>query len=384
MSPQYICRLPIYDRKLRTYGYELRAFGHAANDETDSLSDRLAQIDWSDLSNASPVLVGATPANLEWLSQQSWPKDRVILALPRDPFDDDRVRSLCADGYRIALRPSPELPPTTADQAALYTLPAPEIERYGALTINGARPQGTNTLVFGIEREEEFDRASTVGCDLFQGGFFQRPRLVDDMDLEANRLSVLHLLARLQEPGVTGKEIEDIVRQDATISFKLLRMLNFAFWGVPKEVESIRRAVVFFGLERLRNWASVMLVNAIDFQPRELLTTAMVRARMCEQLACHLGRANGERYYLTGLFSLLDSMMKAPMSQILQVVGLLPEIDEALLRRTGPMGEVLAAVIEFERANPAFASGLTLPDERYPQIAYWDAIRNAAAAQAAF
>jgi EAL and modified HD-GYP domain-containing signal transduction protein len=157
-------------------------------------------------------------------------------------------------------------------------------------------------------------------------------------------------------------------------------LVNSAFFGVTKRVDSIRRAVTFLGLQRVKNWASVILVNSVDYRPRELLITAMVRARACELSAEQLKRPNTERYYIAGLFSLLDAIMDVPIGNILRHLNLDDSINEALLRGSGPIGEVLRAVIAFERAEPGEIHGCQL-EPGVPARVYLESIRWATEAR---
>ncbi|MFN3919844.1 MAG: hypothetical protein ACK4JF_06090, partial [Methylohalobius sp.] len=89
-------------------------------------------------------------------------------------------------------------------------------------------------------------------------------------------------------------------------------------------------------------------VNAIDYKPRELLITALVRAHICEAIAGQLGRSDAEQSYIVGLFSLLDAIMDAPMEEILRHINLVDEINQALLYGSGPLGPVLQTTLCLE------------------------------------
>jgi len=207
---------------------------------------------------------------------------------------------------------------------------------------------GFRMLAKNIETPDQYLMFKELGFDYFQGEYFERPKLIGGTVIPANRIAVIDLLARLQDPDVKIEEIEDIVSQDITLSYKLLRLINAAYFGMPQRVESVKRATVFFGLERIKNWASVILFNAIDYKPRELLVTALVRARTCEILAQHLGLENPGSYYVAGMFSTLDAIMDAPMPSILERLQLVDDIRVALLEGSGPIGEMLTSILAVE------------------------------------
>jgi EAL and modified HD-GYP domain-containing signal transduction protein len=226
-----------------------------------------------------------------------------------------------------------------------------------------------------LETSEQCQHFQTLGFDYFEGDFFLHPRLIHGCDLPANRLGLLRLLTRIQSPNIDIQEIEDLFRQDLILSYKLLRVINSAYFGMPKRVDSIRRAVLLFGLERIKNWASVVLVNAVDFRPRELLTTALVRARACEALAQNLGLAPSEPYYLAGLFSMLDAIMDAPLPQILAQMNLVETLNRALLNGDGIMGEILTTVTAYERGDFSSVPLLNFTQEDIPMRTFLEAIQ---------
>ena len=103
--------------------------------------------------------------------------------------------------------------------------------------------------------------------------------------MPANRMTALRLLAKLQDPKLTTEELDQTVSQDVGLSYKLLRYVNSAMHSLPNEVESIRHAIILVGSRRIGNWAGLILYGQMNDKPGELTITAVVRARMCQQLA---------------------------------------------------------------------------------------------------
>ncbi len=102
------------------------------------------------------------------------------------------------------------------------------------------------------------------------------------------------------------------------------------------------------GIERIRNWASLLLFSKIEDKPRELVITAAVRARMCESLAEASGQ-HPQTAFTVGLFSVLDAILDRPMAQALDLLPLSGEICDALIDYRGPLGEVLKCVLAYEQ-----------------------------------
>jgi EAL and modified HD-GYP domain-containing signal transduction protein len=135
-----------------------------------------------------------------------------------------------------------------------------------------------------VETREDFQFCRDLGFDYFQGYFFCRPELVTSHRLPVNRLATIRLITKLNNPDIKMKELEEALSQDVALSYKLLRYANSAVCGLPREIESIRHAVVLVGLERMRIWASLILFSGLEDKPRDLIVTGATRARMCEKL----------------------------------------------------------------------------------------------------
>ena len=141
-----------------------------------------------------------------------------------------------------------------------------------------------------------------MGFDYFQGYFFAKPKVISRNKLPDNHIALLNLISRLQDSEIEIEEIEDLVSHNVSLTYKLLRNINSAFFSLPKKIKSIRQAVIFFGLQRLKNWASLMAMTDIEGKPSELLQTGLVRARMCELLAIEAHHSDSDSHFMLGLF----------------------------------------------------------------------------------
>ncbi len=354
MLPGFIGRVPVYDRALNLFAYELRPCSLSPEDrETETRIQELwRSLRLEKLTGGHRGMVPFTAGLETSLQAHAWPKDSVIITLPDellDRYPEETLQRWADEGYLLAVRCDHYDPALAADLAfaRLWAMDAPHLEEF-IPHLDVLHQHGLKLLVRHVETRQQYDRAFEAGCDYFQGHYFECPRLIQGTELPANRLAVLHLIARLSDPDIRIEEVETLVSQDLTLSYKLLRLINSAFYGLPKQVDSIRRAVVFLGLNRIRHWAIVIAVNAIDYKPRELLVTALVRAQTCAHIAERLGRRDVEACYLAGLFSLLDAIMDAPMAEILARLSLAEEIDQALLYGAGPIGPILQTVLHLE------------------------------------
>src|SRR5207253_6247766 len=147
-------------------------------------------------------------------------------------------------------------------------------------------------LAENVETRDDYEFCRKLGFDFYQGFFFCKPDVATHKKIPFNRLSTLHLLAKLQDPDISPRDLERAVAQNLAITHKVLRYLNSPAVSFPKKIESIRHAVMLVGTRLLSHWASLAMLESIEDKPRELMVTAMVRANMCRKLGAALRQKN--------------------------------------------------------------------------------------------
>ncbi len=366
MLDVFVGRQPIYDRRLNVVAYELLFRSGEQNQAGVLDGDRAtSQVVLNTfLEIGLDTIVGRKRAffNLtrDFILQdysQVFPADRVVMEVLEDVRVDDElitaVRNLSARGYTIALddfiyhdslRPLVEI----ADiiKVDILALDRPTLKAH----VDLLRQYDVKLLAEKVETRDDFDHCKALGFDYFQGYFFCKPEVIKGHRVP-NRLLTLQLLAKLQDPETDFGEMEEIVSRDVALSYKLLRMINSAFYGLPRQVDSIHQALLMLGTKFISSWVSLIILADLDGKPDELMRTAMVRAKMCELLAQASGRRSKERFFTVGLFSALDALMDSPMDEILQSLPLSDDVKAALLRQEGDLGEALRCTLAYERAN---------------------------------
>ena len=162
--------------------------------------------------------------------------------------------------------------------------------------------------------------------------------------IAANRLALLQVAAALNDPDVELEQIEQLIAHDVALSFRLLRYVNSAFFGLRGDVRSIGQALALLGLDNVKRWSTLSVLASIDDKPTELTVTALTRARFCELAGEPLGIASRAELFTLGLFSVLDAMMDAPMIDVVASLPLAAEMREALVGRKGKRGLLLECV----------------------------------------
>ena len=363
----FVGRQPIYTQEMDVFAYELLFRSgdvqHAHVTDGNQATARVLVNTFLEL--GLETLVGTRLAFINLTRDfllQDWPlvlpADRVVLEVLEDVHVDanllEALRSLSAQGYTIALddfvyqehlQPLVEL----ADIIKIDVLAADRttVEEQVALL----RRYNVALLAEKVETQDDFTYCKDLGFQYFQGYFLCRPDVLKGQRSPTNRMIILDLLAKLQNPDISFHDLEALISRDVSLSYKVLRVANTAFYAQSRKVESIQQALRLVGFRFLSNMVSLFFLANIDDKPHELLITAMVRARMCEQLAQSLQQGNSATAFTVGLLSVLDAFMDRPMPELLAVLPLSDEIVQALLSHSGALGAVLHCVLSYEQGD---------------------------------
>jgi c-di-GMP phosphodiesterase len=367
MSEVFVARQPIFDRHLHVAGYELLFRG---GDATSAL------VADSEGATASVVLNSFTEIGLERLvgAKPAWvnvsrefvlgglastvPPTVVGLEILEDELLDERfvhaLIELKRQGYRLALDDfrysvSADRLLTLVDVVKLDLI---ALGREGiASEVARLKPYGMTLLAEKVESHEEHAYCAGLGFDLFQGFFFCRPELLHNRGIVANRASMLQVMAALQDPTVQLGQLERMISRDVGLSFRLLRYINSAFFGLRFEISSIGQALALLGVENLKRWATLTVLASIDGKPPELTVTALVRARFCEQAGRQLAGPRPGELFTLGLFSVIDALMDAPIEEVVGMIPFPPDMRDALTTRTGEKGALLECMTALETGD---------------------------------
>jgi EAL and modified HD-GYP domain-containing signal transduction protein len=185
-----------------------------------------------------------------------------------------------------------------------------------------------------VETQADYQQASACGFTLFQGAYFCHPVLLKKRKIPANRLFHFEIVRELYRDPIDVRKVSQLVRSDASLTFRLLRLANSPLYGLRQEVRSIESAIMILGEDAFRRSISLAILSEMNAeQPVEILHMGLLRARFCE-LAARIFQQDPSEQYLLGLFSLLPAMLRVPMEEIVPCLPLRGQICEAL---TGAM-----------------------------------------------
>src|SRR6202140_1649191 len=186
-----------------------------------------------------------------------------------------------------------------------------------------------------VETREEFVAAKKAGFLYFQGYFFRRPEILTAQEIPANRMNYLRMLTAVSQPELDVREIENLVKGEASLCYRLLRYLNSAAFSFANEIHSVRHALSILGEREVRRWVRlVVTLSAGQNRSSELVLSALVRARFCELLFPKIQHGESD-LFLLGLLSLMDSILEIPMSEVLDKLPLDQETNAVLLGKAG-------------------------------------------------
>jgi EAL and modified HD-GYP domain-containing signal transduction protein len=225
-----------------------------------------------------------------------------------------------------------------------------------------------------VETHEEYAAGLQMGYSLFQGYFFCRPEMMQHRALPSFRLAYLELLRAATAPEFDIRELASKIKHEPSLTFRLLRYLNSAAFGLRSEIHSVRHALSLLGERELRKWIAVVSVGVLaSGKPDELMTVPLVRGRFCEllaPLAQMAGHAND--LFLMGLLSLMDAVLDQPLDSLLAELPVRREIKDALQARVGLYWQLLEIAVAHERADwekaTALVTEMGLNEERVSSL----------------
>jgi len=386
---KFIARQPILNLQREVFAYEL-LFRQGTQNSCEGLNmehastlmvDTSFLIGLSNLTDGRRAFINCTREFLlgEYISL--FPRDQVVVEILETIEPDEAVVNACRrlkhEGYLLALDDFVETPAweplvKLADFIKVdFRLSSPEEQRALA---ERHRPHGIRMLAEKVETPEEFHTAKEMGYTLFQGYFFCRPEILKQRDIPSFKLAYLDLLQTATAPQFDMARLASKVKHEPSITYKLLRYLNSAAFGLSSEIRSIPHALNLLGERELRKWISVVCVGVMtDGKPDELMMIPLVRGRFCEMLAPLAGLKDHESdLFMLGLLSVIDAILDMPLDVILAELPVRFEIKEALLEQSSIYRDLLDAVIAHERADweqvGKLAKRVGIREDRFPEL----------------
>ena len=287
------------------------------------------------------------------------PPGQFVCLIDKDDLSDNavfvKIGILKRNGYRLALEGIPDtLSMETAAKLFDYFLLSSESPNISE-DIMKIRPflKTVRLVITDVPDMSVFERYSRIPGVLLNGNFHSKPITKDFVEISPLKINALHLIKQINEEGFDLIEASKIIERDPALSISLLRFLSSVNPNRSKKIESIRSAVTILGQKEVKKWATVAIsIGLGEDRPSEVTRLSLIRAKFAENLAgpFEMGLMAGT-LFITGLFSLLDVVLQRPMSEAIKEVAATDDVKDALLHGKGPLGEVLALIYAYERAD---------------------------------
>jgi c-di-GMP-related signal transduction protein len=392
-APHFFARQPILTRDQKVFGYELLFRGRLENSlgianptaATRSILGSSSLIGFDILCDGRRAFINCTREILLkdyiTLLPAAHTVVEVLETVPPDDLVVDACLRLKGAGYLIALDDF-----VTADPRECLTSLADIIKvdikvsspQESAAMVKRYTSLGCHMLAEKVETQAEFVDAKQNGFHYFQGYFFRKPELLRAQTIPTNRVNYLRLLQAASRPDLDPREIENIIKSEASFCYRLLRYLNSAIFGFSNGIRSVRHALSLLGEDEARRWLRlVAMLGAGQNKTSDLVLSALVRARFCELLAPKI-QHDGSDLFLMGLLSLMDSILEIPMASVLESVPPDQETKEVLLgggNRLRPFYLLMLALEAGEWQNASmFVEQLHLSENDVAEK-YWQAVQ---------
>lgn len=392
----YVARQPIFDKRKKVFGYELlyrsgteNYYNHYDGDQATSnvITNSFSIIGIDVLTGGKKAFVNFTHNLLRNEMVTVLPPDKVAVEILEDIEPDDETIEICKNlkkmGYTLVLddfvtvnQISPLV--DIADIIKVDFLKSSVEER--KLLVEKIGLDRIKFLAEKVETEADFEEALKMGYSYFQGFFFSKPDIFSGQDLPAYKLNYLRIIREVNQPEIEFNELEEIIKQDIAISYKLLRLINSAAFGLNTKITSIKYALVLLGIKEFVKWVTLIALRGIgEDKPDELIISSLIRAKFAENLAPVMGlKDESPDLFLMGMFSMIDAMLDRPLDEIMTELPISQKIKDALLGIENNYKDIFDLILSFERANweklvqHIEAMGLT---EREIAPLYFDSLR---------
>ncbi|MGO9438091.1 MAG: EAL and HDOD domain-containing protein [Terracidiphilus sp.] len=359
---RYVARQPILTPDERVFGYELLFRSGAANHFTssDPTDATRSVIDMSSLLGLG-VLCDNTLAfincNREILLSEFitlLPPENVVLEVLSSVPPDEEVMQACSQlkraGVKIALDDfivgDPREP--LAYFADFIKVDLKQTSLADAGIIVAGHRGVCRMIAMKVETRQDFQFAKKAGFQMVQGYFFRRPQMVRTWTGSANRAIHLAILNAVLKEDLDLGQVEDLIKKDATLCFRLLRYLNSPRFGFRAEICSVRQALLILGENEVRRWCRLAVtVEMTHGRTSDLMLAALTRAHFCELVGPNA--ADGDLdLFLLGLLSLMDAILEIPMAAVVDALSVHHDIKSALMQKESSLSSLYDLMLAVE------------------------------------
>lgn len=359
----FIARQPIFRENHEVLGYEVlfrssaeNGFSEPSQDAATLAVDALLQFGLDRVLSGRLAFINCTSEFLRRDYLTLLPPERVIGEILETVPAEQEILDACRlrrSGYHLAVDDfagSPEASPflEVADYAKIDFLKTSPIEQ--ARLAKSLSRRDLLLVAEKVEDRQALQRAISMGYQYFQGYFFCRPQIAQRQAIPAQKLHYMRVMQIINRPELNVADLAAVIKQDASLTYRLLRYLNSPLFALRTQITSIAHAITLLGEDAVRKWISLVSVSAMgEDKPTELVMMPLIRARFCELIAAATAlRAKADQLFLMGLLSAMDAILDTPMNALLSEIPVPNEIKDALLGADGQFRDVYEIVSNYE------------------------------------
>nr|WP_312576909.1 HDOD domain-containing protein [Sedimentibacter sp.] len=364
----YIARQPIFNTKMNVFGYEL-LYRRGMNNFYEGLDDSKStaelinnaylSMQFNELTSGTRAFINFSEEMLIKKIPLLLPKESIVVEiLERVKITEgviDACKELRAKGYMIALDDfvfnESYLP--LIELANIIKIEFPVMSHDNQKELINRYKNKIKFLAEKVETREDYELASKMGYDYFQGYFFSKPVIVQGKEIGSLNSNFIRIINELNQKEPEYQRIAEIIETDIDLTYKMLKVANSVFYEAKNEIRSIKLALVRFGFSQIKEWIYLMMVKEIQcVENEELIKNCLVRAKLMELLAGETGdNSKLIEYFLTGMFSSIDVLLNRNMKDVIKELPFSDDVIDALLGRNNDIKNTLDFVINLERAN---------------------------------
>ncbi|MGD8845240.1 MAG: HDOD domain-containing protein [Desulfobacteraceae bacterium] len=394
----YVARQPIFDHRKKISGYELLFRDRMAkyNPSVDGdvatstvLSNSYFSIGMESLVGDKRSFINFTQSLLLQKLPLLLPTQSTVIEILEDVNPTEELVTACQEmakqGYHFALDDfiyTPKLQPLIELANIIkFDFRLSSMDEIHCYLKKIRRRDDLIILAEKVETYDEYQRAIEMGFNLFQGFFFCKPQLISGKEIPGSQIALLQIMAEVNQPDFKIEKIEALISPDVSLSYKLLRYINSAFFSTAQRISSIQQALVYLGESEIRRFVSlVAMSNLAEGKPGELIRASCIRGKFCELIGGYVKeRATGSELFTLGMFSLIDAILDHPMGKVMNALPLSEDIKTALVERKGRLSGYLFLAETYEKGQwPQMAKICRVMDideqklpELYQQACQW-------------
>lgn len=365
----FVARQPIFDRNQKIISYELlfRSNGDnyykatdGDNATLDVITNSFTLMGLKNLTNDKKAFINFTEGLILKGTPLLLPKDKIAIEILETVNPTRELIECCRNlkymGYTLALDDfvfSPAYKPLMelTDIIKVDFLVTKGKER--AEIMKRVSNSTVKFLAEKVETIEEFEEAVNLGYSYFQGYFFSRPTILSSKEIPVNRLYNFQIIKFIYEGSDELDELEEVIKKDVSLSYKLLRYINSASFGFKRNIQSIRQALVLMGKRELVKWITIVTLRSFtDKQSDAIMDIAVVRAKFGEMIANSINLKNrSSEVFLMGMLSNIDALLNMPMEHALVDIPIAEDIKLALLGKENVFKGIIDLILSYEKGD---------------------------------